>query len=115
MSETGEAPATHCRDCGQRLHQQQEKALGEPRDRAWQMVWADDEGQWGCPRTGDEHVPALTFESLVNVPKRFLDEVVIALDAATVIGMRSCREGDGLHYANHDRLIREARELGSTF
>jgi len=31
----------------------------------------------------------------------------------TVIGEQSCRPGDGLDYGNHDRLLREARELGA--
>lgn len=33
------------------------------------------------------------------------DEAVLALQAATVIGERSCRAGDHLNYGNHDRLI----------
>lgn len=45
------------------------------------------------------------------VPKRWVEEVVIALVSATAIGMRSCRPGDGLNYANHDRLVDEARIL----
>ena len=28
-----------------------------PRDKAYEMVWADDEGSWVCPETGNEHVP----------------------------------------------------------
>ena len=48
-------------------------------------------------------------DEMVQVPRRWVDEVVLALDSATIIGMRSCRPGDGLHYGNHDRLIREAK------
>lgn len=51
-------------------------------------------------------VPADT----VTVPLRWVDEVVLALDAATTIGIRSCNPGDGLHIGNHDRLIREAQQ-----
>lgn len=47
----------YCQDCGHNLHPQAEKALGEPGPRKWQMVWADADGNWICPRTGDEHVP----------------------------------------------------------
>lgn len=36
-----------------------------------------------------------------------------ALDAATTIGQRSCRDGDHLNYGNHDRLIREAAALAA--
>lgn len=45
----------------------------------------------------------------VAVPRRWIEEAVSALAAATIIGMRSCREGDHLHYGNHDRLIVEAQ------
>jgi hypothetical protein len=45
----------------------------------------------------------------VAVPRRWVEEAVGALAAATTIGMRSCRAGDHLHYDNHDRLIAEAR------
>lgn len=58
-----------------------------------------------CPMTDP------TGDSVV-VPKRWVDEVVIALDSASVIGARSCRPGDGLDLGNHDRLTREAKEAG---
>lgn len=45
---------------------------------------------------------------LVTVPRRWVAEAVSALDAASVIGTRSCRPGDGLALANHGRLIAEA-------
>lgn len=48
----------------------------------------------------------------VQVPQRWVDEVVLALDSATTIGKRSCRDGDHLLYSNHDRLLREAGEQG---
>lgn len=51
---------------------------------------------------------------LVTVEQWWLDELLSALDAATTIGMRSCRPGDGLHYANHDRLLRIALANGWT-
>lgn len=54
--------------------------------------------------------PAATTGEAVRVPLRWVDEVVIALDSASIIGKRSCRPGDGLHTANHDRLIREAQQ-----
>jgi hypothetical protein len=44
--------------------------------------------------------------------RKWAAEACIALEAATVIGERSSRPGDGLDYGNHDRLLREARELG---
>lgn len=47
----------------------------------------------------------------VLVPRRFINEIVLALKAANVIGLRSCNSGDHLHYANHDRLITEGEEL----
>jgi hypothetical protein len=50
-------PTTTCTDCGSRIAQQQEKAIGMPRDEAYQWVWADDEGSWVCEVTGNEHVP----------------------------------------------------------
>ena len=40
--------------------------------------------------------------------QQWVDEVVLALDAATKIGRRSCSWSDHLHYANHDRLIASA-------
>ena len=49
-------------------------------------------------------------EAVVTVPQRWIDEVVLALDSATIIGKRSCDHGDHLHYSNHDRLIREAQQ-----
>ena len=54
----------------------------------------------------------MSEEIICSVPKRWVDEVLIALDAASVIGQRSCRPGDGLHIANHDRLIEEAHHEG---
>jgi len=50
-------PTTTCKDCGVRIVTQEEKAIGEPRERAYQQVWADFEGNWVCPVTGNEHVP----------------------------------------------------------
>lgn len=46
----------------------------------------------------------------VNVPRRWVDEAVLALDAATRINERMLRTGrvEGLNNGNHDRLIREA-------
>lgn len=44
--------------------------------------------------------------------KKWIQEACLALQAASVIGARSCTPGDGLNLANHDRLIREARENG---
>lgn len=49
-------------------------------------------------------------DEMVTVLLRWVDEVVLALDSATTIGLRSCTPGDGLHVANHDRLIREAQQ-----
>lgn len=48
----------------------------------------------------------------ILVPQRWIDEVVLALDAASSISVRSCRYGDGLAIGNHDRLIEEAHEEG---
>jgi hypothetical protein len=46
-------PTTRCKDCGARIVTQEEKALsGEV-----QEVWADHEGDWVCPVTGNEHEP----------------------------------------------------------
>ena len=42
---------------------------------------------------------------------RFVVEARSALLAATVIGMRSCRSGDGLDYGNQERLVVVADEL----
>lgn len=39
------------------LHQTLEKAIGEPRDDAWQTVWHDGV-EWVCPETGNEHRPS---------------------------------------------------------
>lgn len=47
---------THCIDCGREIQQALEKAVGEPRDRAWEIVWRDG-GEWICPVTGNEHRP----------------------------------------------------------
>ena len=51
---------------------------------------------------------ALAEERLMEITRlrRWQEEAAIALDAATVIGQR---HGTPLHWANHDRLIREAR------
>lgn len=38
-------------------------------------------------------------------------DVVGALKAANTIGKRSCRDGDHLHYAAHDRLIAVGTEM----
>lgn len=46
-----------CRDCRRPIRQQMDKAIGEPRDQAWQAVWTDDDGSWVCTVTGDEHDP----------------------------------------------------------
>lgn len=43
--------------------------------------------------------------------RKWAAEACIALEA-TLIGERSFRAGDGLDPGNHDRLLREARELG---
>lgn len=44
---------TTCADCGVEVEQTGEKALsGE-----WAVVWADREGGWVCPKTGNEHRP----------------------------------------------------------
>lgn len=43
--------------------------------------------------------------------RRWALEASQALHAATVIGQRSCRDGDHLNYTNHDRLIRELHEV----
>jgi hypothetical protein len=47
----------YCADCGLSLHAQAEKAVGSGE---WQMVWADSDGSWVCPHTGDEHKPAVS-------------------------------------------------------
>jgi hypothetical protein len=45
-----------CRDCEHPLHQMAEKALsGE-----YAMVWADQDDDWVCDVTGDEHRPGVT-------------------------------------------------------
>jgi hypothetical protein len=43
-----------------------------------------------------------------------LAEAILALDAATTIGKRSCSPRDHLHYANHDRIVRDGRALLDT-
>jgi len=52
-----------------------------------------------------------TFASCELALRNWITEAVIALNAATTIGQRSCRDGDHLHYANHDRLVAEASHL----
>lgn len=73
------------------------------------------------PRYGTEITPheieqmladALERSGQVLVPKRWAVEATLALDAASAIGKRSCRDGDHLHYANHERLVSEAQALG---
>jgi hypothetical protein len=44
----------------------------------------------------------------VMVPRRFLDEVCIALAAASII---ATRDGAAINHANHERLRREAVAL----
>lgn len=46
-------PIATCADCGARIVQQDEKALSGEH----QTVWADFEGEWVCPVTGNEHEP----------------------------------------------------------
>lgn len=46
----------------------------------------------------------------VEVPARWVSEVLIALESATIIGKRSCNSDDHLNYGNHDRLVNEGRE-----
>lgn len=66
-----------------------------------------------CRSTASVVLAALAAERLAVVPVRFVEEVALALKAATTIGMRSCRDGDHLHYANHDRLVAEAATYDS--
>lgn len=42
-----------CRHCGATIQQGDEKAL----DGTYAVVWANDDGEWVCPVTGDEHEP----------------------------------------------------------
>ena len=61
-----------------------------------------------------EYEPVVPMKGLID-PKQIehlVLETILALDAATRIGTRSCSEGDHLHYANHDRIIREWAALG---
>lgn len=53
-------------------------------------------------------------DEMVSIPKRWVDEVISALDAATVINERTLRTGkvEALHNGNHHRLIIEAAENG---
>lgn len=46
--------------------------------------------------------------------RKWAVEAAQALHAATVIGQRSCRDGDHPNYANHDRLIRELNEMSGS-
>lgn len=46
---------TGCKDCGAKLHQAAEKAIG---DGVYAVVWTDETGSWICPETGDEHAPS---------------------------------------------------------
>ena len=47
-----------CRDCGRSIHQALDKAIGEPAESAWAMVWMSDEtNEWTCEVTGNEHRP----------------------------------------------------------
>lgn len=57
-----------CRDCRRPLHQGMEKAIGEPRDRAWAMVWMDADENWVCERTGNEHVATPAPDAPVTRP-----------------------------------------------
>jgi hypothetical protein len=43
-----------CRGCHRRLQQQAEKAIGSGE---YAMVWANLDGEWVCPKTGNEHEP----------------------------------------------------------
>jgi hypothetical protein len=45
--------STTCKDCGQEIAQNVEKAL----DGEYAVVWATDSGEWVCAVTGDEHAP----------------------------------------------------------
>lgn len=47
----------------------------------------------------------------VQVERRFVIEVVIALESSAVIGARSCRPGDGLDLGNLERLAAEGRSV----
>jgi hypothetical protein len=67
-----------CRDCGKVLHQQAEKALsGEV-----QMVWADDEDDWVCDLTGNEHVQVWRVES----ERRAAPGAFIVVEGNPVVG-----------------------------
>lgn len=74
--------------------------------------------RYGTELTGGEIemilADGLERSSYALVPRRWALEVTVALKAATTIGMRSCRDGDHLHYSNHDRLVSEARSFGVT-
>jgi hypothetical protein len=48
----------------------------------------------------------------LTVPRRFVVEAVLALEAANTIGERA---HVGLHYGNHDRLIAEGRSLAASW
>lgn len=47
----------YCKNCAAEIEQIQEKALAEPRDEAFQLVWATEAGDWICPVNQEEHEP----------------------------------------------------------
>ena len=47
-----------CKHCHRRIYQQLEKAIGEPRETAWALVWGTEDGDWTCRLdNGNEHTP----------------------------------------------------------
>jgi len=47
-----------CKHCGKNIEEQEEKAIAEPANRRYQIVWADRSGEWCCPyNDGNEHEP----------------------------------------------------------
>ena len=67
-----------------------------------------------CPVCHGEPFPR--GDEPTSAPRRWIDDVVIALSAATAISQRTLRTGrpEGLNCGNHDRLISEANENGWT-
>jgi hypothetical protein len=55
---------TRCKDCGAKIYQQLEKAIG---DGTWAVVWTGERGDWTCERTGNEHEPGEPATRLVDV------------------------------------------------
>jgi len=119
----------YCKKCAQPLVRQAEKAIGEPRDRAWQEVWmSTTTDSWICAVDGNEHEPGSLTDWALRVQEtlRQVQELVqdhelltpeqglelILIDAGLVErSARSFEIGRLIHEGDLDALLAIIEEV----